>query len=60
MAGGGLVAVMVNPGILEGRASEWLLLAVVGGMFLTAAILASWLPARKASLIDPIAALKND
>jgi putative ABC transport system permease protein len=60
MAGGGLVAVMINPGILEGRATEWLLLSSVVGLFLSAAIVACWLPARRASLIDPIVALKND
>jgi len=60
MAGGAIVAMMVNPGVLEGRPAEWMLLMGVAALFLTAALIACWLPARRASLIDPIVVLRND
>jgi predicted permease len=60
MAGGGVVALMVNPGVLDNPAAELPLLAGVVVLFLAAAVLACWLPARRASLIDPIVVLKHD
>jgi len=59
MAGGGVVAVMIDPAALEGRATDALLLAGVGALFLATAWLASWWPARAACRIDPMTALKD-
>ena len=60
MAAGLVVALMINPGALSGRAGELVLLAGVLGLFLTAAVAATWFPARRASQLDPIVVLKQE
>ena len=59
MVAGSVVALMINPGALSGQASELRLMGGVVILFLAAASIASWLPARHASRINPIAALKE-
>lgn len=59
MAGGAVVALMIDPSAL-GRPQDALLLAGVASLFLATAVLASWLPARRASQINPMAVLKED
>jgi ABC-type antimicrobial peptide transport system permease subunit len=58
MAGGGVVALMIDPALSRGS-SEVLLIAGVAALFLLAAATASWLPARRASRVDPVAALRD-
>jgi ABC-type antimicrobial peptide transport system permease subunit len=50
---------MINPGALSGQASELRLMAGVVILFLAAATIASWVPARHARRIDPIVVLKE-
>jgi hypothetical protein len=59
MVAGSAVALMINPGALSGQASELRLMAGVVILFLAAATIASWVPARHASRIDPIVVLKE-
>lgn len=59
MAGGGVVALMIDPSALEGRATDTIWLAGVGALFLATAWIASWWPARAACRIDPMSALKD-
>jgi putative ABC transport system permease protein len=59
MAAGGVVALMIDPDLSRGS-SEWLLILGVAALFLLAAATASWLPARRASRVDPLAALRDD
>jgi hypothetical protein len=60
MAGGGVVAFLIDPDLLHGRQSELPLLLGVAALFLASVTLASWLPARRASRVDPVAALRHD
>jgi len=59
MAGGGVVALMIDPSALEGRVADTILLAGVGALFLATAWFASWWPARAACAIDPMSVLKE-
>ena len=59
MAAGSVAALMINPGALSGQASELRLMAGVILLFLAAATIASWVPARHASRINPIVVLKE-
>jgi len=60
MAGGVVAVLMIVPGALSGQPGELALLAGVAVLFMGAAVVATWLPARRASRADPVAALKGD
>ena len=60
LAAGSVVALMIDPAVLDGRPAEIGLMAGVVMLFLVAATVASWLPARKASRMDPIVVLKEE
>ncbi|HEX5069032.1 MAG TPA: ABC transporter permease [Vicinamibacterales bacterium] len=59
MAAGGVVALMIDPLAVGGRVDDTLLLAGVAVVFVGTAWIASWWPARAASAVDPISALKD-
>jgi predicted lysophospholipase L1 biosynthesis ABC-type transport system permease subunit len=59
MAGGLVVALMIDPTAFS-RLPDVLLLCGVATLFLGTAVLASWLPAYRASQINPIVVLKQD
>lgn len=59
MAAGGVVALMIDPQALGGRMADTLLLTGVAAAFLATAWVASWWPARAASAVNPISALKE-
>jgi putative ABC transport system permease protein len=59
MAAGAVVALLIDPGALAGRAADVLLLAGVAILFLVTAGAASWIPARRACRVSPSAVLKE-
>jgi predicted permease len=57
---GWLVACVISVDLLGGSARDFAILAGVPAILLGTATLACWLPARRATRIDPLAALRQD
>jgi predicted permease len=60
MAGGVVAALMIDPAAGSGQAGERWWLAGVVMLFLAVAAVATWLPARRASRVDPALVLKEE
>lgn len=60
LAGGWAIAFLIDREIGAGDAASSVAFAVVPALLIGVAALASWWPARRASAIDPIHALKQE
>lgn len=58
--GGLAAAALIDPGFNSGVSGQTAVLAAVASLLMLAAGVATWIPARRASLIDPIVVLKQE
>jgi predicted permease len=60
LAGGAVVALLVDPKALTGPFSEGMLVGGVAALFVVVALAASYIPARRAGLVDPNLTLRAE